>query len=219
MTGEPVLTLGDARDVADTETFVKRAGRLDTGGALRLTGHGDVLSLTVCAVPGAGLLGAGIVLGMRVVALADPAELDVVVAFEAVTDRLARMRRSGSTELVVPPVTLDAPWAAIAPPRTGWTPRGVLPVEVVTGAATVGIAEIAAGAPAGSGAAAVADLRRRVWSRPLPVGADPEAPEPGPTAGLAFGAYALGFVAEPVTWHVAGPWRRLSTPSGHVLTR
>ena len=81
------------------------------------------------------------------------------------------------------------------------------------------IAEIAAGAPAGSGAAAVADLRRRVWSQPLPVGADPEAPEPGPTAGLAFGAYALGFVAEPVTWHVAGPWRRLSTPSGHVLTR
>jgi hypothetical protein len=73
----------------------------------------------------------------------------------------------------------------------------------------------------------VAALRARVWGRPL-AGHD-ELP-----AGAAFGAEVFGFlgaaVPDPgegpdgdpedvVSLHRAGPWWRLSTVRGHVLTR
>jgi hypothetical protein len=81
-------------------------------------------------------------------------------------------------------------------------------------AARAGIAEVARGAAAGSGAAAVTDLRHRVWSRltetvpPIPMGA-------------AFAAYTLGFLEPAGRCAVAahGRWTRLSSPHGHVLVR
>lgn len=213
------LLLPDEQDVADLETFVSRARRADPGGAIRLVAGGGVLAASVCLVPGTGLLGEGTILGLRVGALAAPAEVDVLVPFEAVTDRIARMRRESSTALAVPPMTTSAPWAALSPPRGGWEARGVVAVENLRAGAVAGIDEVAAGAPEGSGAAAVADLRRRVWARPLPL-AGGAAVEGGPAAGLAFGAHALGFLrTEPASWHVAGRWQRLSTPAGHVLAR
>lgn len=166
----PTLALPDERDVRDLETFVARARRVEPSGAIRLAAHGSVLAATVCLVPGSGLLGEGTVLGMRVGALAEEADLDVVVPFDAVTDRLARMRREAGTRFAVPPMTVAPPWAALSPPRSGWDPRGIVPPEDLRNGALAGIDEITAGAPAGSGAAAVADLRRRVWSRALPLG-------------------------------------------------
>lgn len=75
--------------------------------------------------------------------------------------------------------------------------------------------------PPRSGALAVEELRRRVWTRPAPDLA-------GGPAGLAFGAHILGFLppaardgqppAPPVLFR-ASPWWRLATPAGHVIAR
>lgn len=210
------LVLPDERDVADLGTLVGRAKAVDAGGAVRLRADGTTLAVTVGVVPGTGLLGAGAVVGLRAMALSRPANVDVVVSLEAVADRLARMTRASSTELAIPPVTVQAPWAGQSPPRSGWETRSTVPADTLQEIARAGIEEIVDGAPSGSGAAAVADLRRRVWSRTIATSDE----GPGLVAGLAFGAHALGFLAaEPATWHVHGPWQRLSTPAGHVIAR
>ena len=241
------VRLLDAFDVADLDTFIGRAKTADPEGAVRLTAHGSVLLLTVRLVPGAGLLGAGGVLGLRVVGVGaaerpsapdaasaeEPpadASVDVVVSLESVSDRLARMRRTGDLDLAIPPVQVFAPWAGHAPPRTGWEALGLLDIDAVRAIAEAGIAEIATGAggeaggPPLAGALAVDELRRRVWTRPAPDLA-------GGPAGLAFGGHALGFlpreerstpastVRTPPVLYRHGPWWRLSTAAGHVIAR
>lgn len=214
------LRLADAFDVADLDTFLSRARVADPEGAVRLTAHGQVLLVTVRVVPGAGLFGGGGVLGMRALRLAADAAVDVVVAIEAVADRLARMKRTGDLVLPVPPAQVVAPWAGHAPPRSGWEPVADVAVGSLREIAQAGIAEIATGVggPAGggpaAGALAVEELRRRVWNRPAPDLA-------GGPAGLAFGAQVLGFLAgaEPGRVLRAGPWWRLSTPGGQIAAR
>jgi hypothetical protein len=79
--------------------------------------------------------------------------------------------------------------------------------------ARAGIAEIASGAGEGSGGHAVARLRGLVWSRPFSEFAIP--------AGAAFALEALAFAAdgETVAVFTSGPWVRLTTARGHVLSR
>ena len=76
---------------------------------------------------------------------------------------------------------------------------------------------MATGTPEGAGAAAVEQLRERVWSRPIEGelgGAD------GLPAGAALGLYALGFaVGDVATVYGTARWHRLSTGVGHVLVR
>lgn len=217
------LRLEDGQSAADLATYVRRAKGVDESGDVRLQALGSVLAAWTCVVPGGGLLGNGLVLGLRTYALAEPAHLDVTVPLAAITDRLARDgadSEPGSvpTELPVPPMTTSPSWAALSPPRGGWEPVGQVDAADLEEAARAGIAEIAQGAPSGSGAAAVADLRRRVWGRAT--GTVPPVP-----SGGAFGLHALGFLGrpdqerDPVTVHAAGPWTRLSTRAGFVLTR
>lgn len=239
MSGERVVRLADAFDVVDLDTFVARARTADPGGAIRLTTHGAVLLATVRLVPGAGLFGGGGVLGLRAFTLhegddeagdAQAGPVDVVVATDAVSDRLARMKRSGELVLSLPPVQVVAPWAGQAPPRSGWQPIGVASGEALRQLAEAGIAEIATGVGGSSGggpragALAVHELRRRVWTRPA-------SEILGGPAGLAFGAHVLGFLqARPTTatgdaqivdpaLFRHGEWWRLSTPAGHVTAR
>lgn len=226
----------DAHDLADVETFLTRAKTADPDGAVRMWAREITLSLTVCLVPGAGLFGAGGVLGLRAIRVAEPLPqvLDVVVSVESVLDRIARMKRTGELRLQLPPVQVVAPWAGHAAPRAGWEVLGEVELSTVRTVADAGIAEITVGAggPGGTaGALAVEDLRRRVWTRPSPdLGGAP--------AGLAFGAHVLGFLnaprgplAGPVTtsenppeqargtlYHI-GSWWRLGTRSGHVIAR
>jgi hypothetical protein len=209
-----LLVLEDQQGYADLRTFVTRARSLDEEGAVRLQAEGTVLAAYVGVLPGRGLLGDGAVIGLRTMRLAEPAVVDATVALGAVSDRLARDVSSG---LEVPPADRPAAWAAVTPPRGGWEPVGSLPSAVLVDAARAGIAEVAQGAPSGSGGHAVTDLRHRVWGRLT------ETVPPVP-AGAAFAAYVLGFVdpADPearcdVVAH--GRWTRLSSPRGHVLVR
>ena len=210
-----VLRFADAESLADLGTFVARARSLDADGAIRLQAHGLALAAYVGVLPGRGLMAEGAVLGMRVMPLADPAELDTTVPLAGITDRLARTATADARVLDVPPTTVSAGWAAVAPPRSGWERVGDLATDELRAVATHGIEEIAQGAPTGSGGHAVTALRERVWGRMT--GTVPPVP-----AGAAFAAHALGFLGQgsgSAAVFMHGRWTRLSTDAGHVLLR
>lgn len=213
------LTFPDGESVADLATFVARARRLEQEGAIRLQAVGEVLAAWVCVLPGQGVLRSGIVLGLRTMRLSGPHQLEVTVPLAGLADRFARRAATAdvSTTLAVPPSQVSVPWAAVTPPRGGWEPVGSLPVADLEVAARAGITEVAEGAPEGSGSAAVAALRQRVWARPV---ADGEVAAQVPS-GVALAVDALGFGARATeaSVHRSGPWVRLSLPSGHVLAR
>lgn len=207
------LILPDDGTAADLVTYLGRAGRADPGGATRLVARGDVLATYVSPVHGSG---APTVLGLRVLRLAEPADVDVTVPLAALADRFPRLTSSGgAVELPLPPQQAqDASWAGVSPPRSGWQVVGAVDGELLSRAASSGVQEVATGTPDGAGSAAVARLRALVWGREVEDIA-------GVPKGAAFAAQVLGFLGEqePVALYATGPWRRLTTSRGHVLTR
>jgi hypothetical protein len=204
------LLMADPETLADLATYVTRARSLDADGAIRLQAQGMSLAAYVDVLPGRGPAMTGAVIGLRVMALAEPADLDTTVSLASVSDRLARGRASA---LSIPPTTVRVGWAAIGPPKSGWEVVGDLTVEELRTVATQGITEITQGAPEGSGAQVVAALRQRVWGRDSPTA-------PPVPSGAAFAAYALGFLTQQSARVFAhGRWTRLSTATGHVLVR
>lgn len=209
-----VLRFADPRSVADFRTFTARARANDDGG-MRLVAVGRVLAAYVCTLRST-VLGEAVptVLGLRTMALAEEAEVDVTVSLGSVLDRLARM---GDTDVdfTVPTVTVTENWAGVLPPRSGWSATGTVSAEVLEQAARDGIAEVAQSLPTGAGAPLVSSARVAVWGKPLP-GMPGNVP-----AGAAFGAMSLGFLAPgtDATLHVNNRWSRVSTPRGHVLVR
>ena len=217
------LSFPDVQGLDDLRTYVARAKAADEDGAIRLQAQGQTLAAYVGVLPGSGLMAEGVVMGLRAMPLASPAQVDVTVPLSALTDRLAR--ETGTT-LPLPPMTVNVAWAAMAPPRGGWERVGAVTADEVYAVAREGIEEVASGAPADAGGAAVTALRKQVWGRLTST-------TPPVPAGGAFAAYVLGFVAPsqgPVPAHAAAPdsevtvwaqgrWTRLSTPAGHVLIR
>ncbi|MEP6799079.1 MAG: hypothetical protein ABI890_13060, partial [Lapillicoccus sp.] len=206
------LVFDDERGYADFATFVGRARALDAEGAMRLQAVGVTLAVHVQALPGRGLLAEGGVTGMRAMALGVAADLDVVVPLSALADRLAH--HPEGVELAVPPMTVPAPWAALAPPRSGWEPVGEIDDAELERAARAGIEEVALGsagqdgAPLG-GAPALAALRQGVWGRLTTT-------TPPVPAGAAFAAYVLGFLAPQGRSQVLtrGRWVRVAASHG-----
>ncbi|HET7303126.1 MAG TPA: hypothetical protein VFJ12_01105 [Segeticoccus sp.] len=214
MVDQAVLHFPDARVREDLSTFLGRARALDEDGAVRLHAAGATLAAYVGVLPGRGLLGEGAVIGMRAMPLAGPVDLDAVVSLRSVADRLARRGEDEHRRLAVPPVTVRAGWAALAPPRSDWEPVGTLAVAELEQVARNGIAEVARGTPeGGAGGHAVTALRQAVWGRST--GTVPPVP-----AGAAFAAYSLGFLRGTEVRVLAhGRWTRVSTAAGHVLVR
>ncbi len=228
------LVFGDVEALQDLGTFVARAKSLDADGGIRLQARGQVLAAWVQVLPGQGMLGSGLVLGLRVMALHAEHNVDVTVPLAAMSDRLARRAATGdvSATLSLPPTTLDAPWSAITPPRAGWVQVGSVADDTLLDAGRAGIEQVAQGTPTGAGAAAVASLRARVWGAVVPVDLgrgdrpdgvfDPQAETyAGIPAGAGLAAYALGFASPGgrslVRSH--GAWSRVSSRSGEILTR
>jgi hypothetical protein len=206
------LQFTDPRDLADLRTFVTRARSIDDG-AIRLQASGAVLAAYVCVLR-PRLLGESTptILGLRTMALAQPAHTDVTVPLSAVLDRLARVGDL-DVELPVPPVTVTESWAGVGAPRTGWEFAGTLQDSALRLAAEAGITDVAAIMPDKPGALIVNNARATVWGRELP-GAD------GLPLGAAFAALALGFLADgEQSLYRTGRWFRLSGSRGHVLAR
>jgi len=211
------LRFPEVETLQDLGTYVARARTLDGEGAVRLQASGEVLAAWVQVLPGQGLLGSGLVLGLRVMKLDGPHDLDAMVPLGAVSDRLARRQSTGdvSAVLQVPPMRVTPPWAAISPPRGGWEQRGQVAHQVLVHAARDGIEAVARGTPPGAGAAAVASLRERIWGQRLSDDAG------SPPAGVALGAHTLGFMGSdgPGAVLSSGPWTRVSLRNGDVLAR
>lgn len=216
------LAFADGETLADLGTLVARARSLEPDGAIRLQARGGVLAAWVCVVPGQGLTGSGLVLGLRTMALAGEQDLDVTVALAAMGDRFARRATNGEagTTLHVPPAEVSPRWAGVLPPRGGWEPVGTVGTADLLAAAEEGIAEVAQGAPEGSGAAAVGMLRARVWSREV---LDASGAPTGAPAGAGLAARVLGFARggekRSASVHRHGAWTRVSLAAGHVLSR
>lgn len=207
------LRLADPEALADLATYVGRARSLDADGAIRLQAHGAALAAYVGVLAGQGLMAQGSVIGLRVMPLAEPAEVDVTVSLASLTDRLARKEVAADARLPLPPTTVSASWGAVAPPRGGWEPVGAVAAEDLRAVAVDGIEEIARAVTAEAGSPAVTALRQRVWGRET-------ATTPPVPAGAGFAAYVLGFLTQdPVRVFAHGRWTRLSTGTGHVLVR
>ncbi len=211
------IDFGDPRGHADLATFVGRARTASPDGAIRLQVIGSTLLSTVAVLEGSGLMGDGTVLGLRISPLPAQGEADertdATVSFASLADRFARSDSSTSV-LDVPTATVRVPWAALTPPRDGWERVGTIDGATLDRLALQGISNVATGAPTGSGAQAVHQLRLRIW------GAMSETVPPLP-AGLAFAAHVLGFTTpdEAATLSANSRWTRLSTSRGHALVR
>lgn len=205
------IDFGDEHALTDFATFVGRARQARPDDAVRLQVTQGLLLTTVAVLEGAGLLGEGSVLGLRVVRVSGSDDLDVTVTFASISDRLARR---GSSVLSVPPVTVNRPWAGLTPPRAGWEPVGSLEGSEVEAVARQGISAVAEGSPAAAGGPVVEALRRQVWGAMTDT-------RPPIVAGLALGAHVLGFTVPgaPASVSTKGRWTRLTTSRGHVLAR
>ena len=202
----------DPRDLADLRTYATRAKAIDDG-AIRLQAAGSVLAAYVCVLR-PRLLGESTptILGLRTMALAEPASADVTVPLSAVLDRLARAGEN-DVELPVPPTTVTESWAGVSAPRSGWEPVGSIADADLRSAAEAGISEVAGIVPDKPGALIVNNARAAVWGRELPGGG-------GLPAGAAFAALTLGFLGgDEQKLFRAGRWFRLSGSRGHVLAR
>jgi hypothetical protein len=206
------VRFADSRDLADLRTFVTRAKRIDDG-AIRLQAAGSVLAAYVCVLR-PRLLGEATptILGLRTMALAEPAELDSTVSLASVLDRLARSS-DDDVELPVPPTTVSESWAGVGAPRSGWELLGTIADAELKSSAEAGVAEVAGLVPENPGALVVNNARAAVWGRGLEQAW-------GMPAGAAFAALALGFLADgEQRLYRNGRWFRISGQRGHVLVR
>lgn len=222
------LAFVDAASLSDLGRYAARARALDEEAAVRLQvlpgvavrrPSGDqVLAAYVGVLPGSGLLGEGLVLGLRTFALAEPAELDVIVPAAAITDRTAR--NPGATVLPIPPTHVTPAWASITPPRSGWEYAGIALADDLADVARSGLEEVGAAVKERGVAAGL--TKQQVWGATVTYTSDDDpatAVELG--AGVALGAYALGFLSPGVQVQVfrTNRWTRVSGPGGHILAR
>ncbi|TLP71152.1 hypothetical protein [Nesterenkonia sphaerica] len=209
----PHLNFAEAAALQDLSTYISRGRRINEQG-IRLQAVGTVAAAWLPVMTPATLTSRiPAVLGLRTMALAETSQADVTVELSAITERLARMNPA-ETQLPLPPSRINAPWAAVTPPRTGWVSRGTVADSKLRTAAEQGVAEVAEAVPQSAGAHVVEQVRETVWSRPL---------EHGLPAGAAFGALSLGFLDDAAdatsTVHTHGKWLRLTSAGGFILAR
>lgn len=213
------FSLQDTLAVADLQTYLSRAARVEEGSVRLIAGSGVLAVYTAILYPRGLLDQTPTVLGLRTFVTRLDAVFDAVVPIRSLLDRLARVREAageaeGPLEVQVPLEVSTVTWAGISPPRGGWLPVGVTTCELLEAAAHAGIAEVADALPPDTGEQLVQRVRAEVWSRPI------ESLEYVP-AGAAFAAESLGFLApgDPVGILETGTWTRLTTSRGHTLVR
>ena len=205
------LCFQDQADVSDLTSYLTRAKKLDSEGAVKLRCFGDVLAVYVSPIFSGSLMGDGpTVLGLRTLKLARPVELDGTFEISAILDRLA----VGNLELSMPPSQVRVAWSGVIPPRQGWEEIGSLGQEQITSWAKDGIAEVAQALPESVGSSIAAKVRLQIWGRAVDLGL-------GLPGAAAFAMAGLGFMhpGEKIRVFSANNWLRLSSQHGHVLSK
>jgi len=213
------FTFLDSLALRDLQVFLGRAGRVEDG-SVRVISANGVLAVYVAIFYPVGLLDqAPTVLGLRTFTVSDTADFDAVVPVGSFLERLNR--KENQILDVDAPISVTLPlevhtvsWAAISPPRGGWSPVAPTHSELLESVAKSGIEEVAEAIPTGTGEQIVHRVRSEVWGRPI------EGLEHVP-AGGAFAALSLGFLADEKDVQIfeTGPWTRLTTGRGHVLIK
>lgn len=201
------LRFPDAATASDALVFAQRAARLGDG-AVRLKAQDGLLVMTSAPLAPRTLLeSTPTVLGMRVV------PVDAELVCDLVVDA-STLRGAEETELALPDSAVTAPWAGISPPRSGWEISGETAAATLAARAQWGIAAVTEAVPTDAGDDAVHAVRASVWGA-----ADEDLS--GLPLGVAFAAFALGFIAGQETAVIRrnGPWVRVSLSRGHVLVR
>jgi hypothetical protein len=130
-------------------------------------------------------------------------------------------------------VRLTPAWTSLTPPRSGWEYAGAVSGDDLAEVARSGLQEVSAAVKERGAAAGF--TKQQVWGAAVtysPAGGRPELGEGGAedgvgaggvelAAGVAFAAYALGFLSpgEPVAVYRTNRWTRVTAAGGHVLTR
>lgn len=214
-----LFTLPDALALVDLHTYLGRAGRVEDG-SVRLIAGGGVLAVYVAVFYPSGLLDESpTILGLRTFAIDGAHEFDVVVPVASFLMRLERLKNESTdatapVEVTLPMQVNTVTWAAISPPRGGWSPLEPTSEALLERVAKDGIDEVARAIPSGTGEQIVHKVRSEVWGRPI------RSLEHIP-AGAGFAALSLGFLGDDSAVKVfeTGPWTRLTTPRGHVLVK
>lgn len=207
------LSFSDQADLSDLTSYLTRAKKLDSDGAVKLRCFGDVLAVYVSPIYSGSLMGDGpTVLGLRTLQLSRPAELDGTFEIAAILDRIANL--SGALDMQVPEVQVRVAWSGVIPPRQGWEEIGVLEQQQLTAWAKEGIAEVAQALPESVGSSIAAKVRLQIWGRAVDL-------ELGLPGAAAFAMAGLGFMQPQETIRVfsANNWLRLSSQHGHVLSK
>ncbi|KZE91026.1 hypothetical protein [Microbacterium sp. TNHR37B] len=202
------LLFPDPRAASDALTFAQRAARLGDG-TVRLHADRGTLTLT-CAPLAPRALGepTPTILGLRAV------RTDPELVCDLVVDAATLAPGEDPSRVSLPATAVTAAWAGVSPPRAGWTAVGQVPAARLAARAQGGIAAVAERMPTDAGEEVVHAIRSDVWGQP-------DETMNGLPSGVAFAAFALGFIRgeEEATIHQLGPWTRVSLVRGHVLTR
>lgn len=204
----PRLLFPDAATASDALTFAQRAARLGEG-SVRLKAEGGILALSCAALAPRTLLDdTPTVIGMRIV------PVDPELVCDLAVDASLLAATGDAAALALPDSAVTAMWAGISPPRAGWSARAGISAAALASRAQWGIAAVAEGVPTDAGDDVVQAVRADVWGR-----SDDDLG--GLPLGVAFAAFALGFIAGEEEAHVRenGPWTRVSLHRGHILTR
>jgi hypothetical protein len=206
------FSLADAHAVADLQTYLGRAGRVENGSVRMVADHGALAVYTAVLYPHGLLDQTPTVLGLRVFQTDPEASFDSVVPTRSLLDRLAR---ADHADIRMPLEVSTVTWAGISPPRGGWQQVGETDAALLTRVAAEGIDEVARTIPEGTGEQLVWRVRGSVWGAPIEQLFDVP-------AGVAFAADSLGFLAEgdeTVPIYEVGTWTRVSLRRGHVLVK
>ncbi len=177
---------------------------------MRLRATRGVLVMTSAPLAPRGLFDSTpTVLAVRVLAVDPELECDIVVEASALTTAMDDAR---AVEL--PETGLSPAWAGVSPPQGGWMPGPGIPASTLASRAQWGIADVAQTVPTDAGEDAVRVVRAAVW------GAQDDDLN-GLPLGVAFAAFALGFIAgeEDAAVRTAGVWTRVTLARGHVIVR
>ncbi len=187
------------------QTYLRRVVALDDRAAVRLQARGTVAG--VWAGPPFG------VLALRPVALLSATEVDVTVSAQRLVSALEQAGHAGEPA-ALPASVVGAPWAALLPPRDGWSLEAEVPVAMVVDQVAVAVEgfrrRVDALAADGRTPTALEAVAEELWS----------APSVGPVPlRAAHAASRLGLLgrAGVVTASRAGQWLRLGCPGGSIL--
>jgi len=162
-----IFTLTPDAARQDLITFLERAARVNNGAA-RLVAGGGHLQVYVGILFPRGLLDqTPTVLGLRVFALEESEEFDVVVPIDALIARAKAALERDEKPLGTPAEVASLAWAAITPPREGWRRRLGVASPVLATAAAEGIARVAEAVPGSIGESVLQKVRAEVWGSPI----------------------------------------------------